>query len=66
MHAGANLVNWSIGNHKPMPSNTPVRHLRKDYFVYYSHGTKPKEPYMFWIDVQVRFILLLYVAFKYK
>ena len=62
VHPGVHLVSWSIGNHRPYPTNTPVRHLRSDYFIYYSHGTKPDKPYVFWIDLLVRFIRLFLIT----
>ncbi len=44
-----------------MPANTgSLRSTRADYFIYYSHGTKPDKPFIFWMEVEVSSYSFLY------
>ena len=51
---GITLGGWSLEDppeHTGMPADFPPD--RKNYFIYYSYGTRPESPWSFWLDLQV-------------
>jgi len=50
---GVQLTGWSVGDGAPQPTEMASYSERPHYFIFYSYGTKPEQPFELRIDFQV-------------
>lgn len=53
--ADVQLTSWSFTNSRPKMNTLDTADGRSHYFVFYSHGVRPKEPWKFWLELKVSY-----------
>ena len=53
LEKGTNMTRWSVGNGHPHPYKMSDAYDKDNFFIYYSYGKQPSQPWSFWIEIDV-------------